>query len=242
VTLRTLINQTDDTLNESGPPGILALVNSQTHDMDAKLGSALNWKTTDVMVAMVQKLQADLNSLPVGFPNNTGTITGDPCSTTNIKQLGWNDWSTKCRDAQYKLEQSTVAALLTEASLWTSDGDKAGQFAKKIGIVQYWKNTIVSLKNEDPFTRQAEVRCGVLFNRSEQTVLKLIITDRTAIFDGQTPQAQTKDGLLYDHMLIAFFNIGGRGLQHDSEKSICGHKERSCCRSHHFCQYIRHYS
>jgi len=197
VSLRSLINQTDDVLGASGPPGVLALVNSQaaTSQMDAILNSAINWKTTDEIVAKIQKLQAELNSLPLRFPNNTGTITGDPCSSTNISQLGWNDWSTKCRDVQFKLAQSTLTTLLTEANQWTSDSDKAAQFAKKMGIVQYWKNVIASL-SEVSFTRQAEVRCGVLFNRNEQTVLKLIVTDRTVVFDGQTPQPQTKDGLL----------------------------------------------
>jgi hypothetical protein len=88
-----------------------------------------------------------------------------------------------------------LTTVLADAGQWTSDGDKATQFAKKVGIVQYWKNTIASL-SEASFVRQAEVRCGVLFNRNEQTVLKLILADRTSLFDGQSPQPQTKDGLL----------------------------------------------
>jgi len=43
---------------------------------------------------------------------------------------------------------------------------------------------------------QAEVRCGVLLNKTEQTVLKLVLVDRTSVFEGQTGQPQTKDGLL----------------------------------------------
>jgi hypothetical protein len=196
-TLKSLIAQTDDTLATSGASGVLAVVNHPTvkTQMDAILGSVVNWNTTDEIVTRLQQLQADLTSLPLQFPSNTGPVAGDPCSSTNIKLLGWSDWSAKCRDAQYKLAQSTIASLLTEAAPWTSDGDKAAQFAKKIGIVQYWKTVIMGLQAES-FKKQAEVRCGVLFNRNEQTVLKLILTDRTSVFDGQAPQPQTKDNLL----------------------------------------------
>jgi hypothetical protein len=196
IILRTLIVQTDDTLTNNGPAGVLAVVNdpANTSQMDAALGSVANWNTTDSVVTRLQQLQADLTSLPLQFPNNTGAIAGDPCSSANITLLGWNDWS-KCRDTQYKLAQSNVASALTEATPWTSDGDKAAQFAKKIGIVQYWKTIILGLK-AGSFVRQAEVRCTVLFNRNEQTILKLILVDRTTVFDGQVPQPQTKDNLL----------------------------------------------
>jgi hypothetical protein len=194
--LRNLIVQTDDTMANSGPTGVMAIVNDPANkaQMDAALGSLVNWNTTDAIVTRLQQLQADLTSLPLQFPSNTGTVTGDPCSSANIKLLGWTDWS-KCRDTQYKLAQSSVTALSTEASSWTSDGDKASQFAKKIGIVQYWKTTFTAL-SPDSFKKQAEVQCSVLFNRNEQTVLKLVLTDRTAVFDGQTAQPQTKDNLL----------------------------------------------
>jgi len=196
-TLRNLITQTDDTLVAGGAAGVLAVVNDPTvkTQMDSILGTVVSWNTTDEVVTRLQQLQADLNSLPLLFPGNSGSITGDPCSSANIKLLEWNDWSTKCRDAQYKLAQSSIASLLTEAAPWTSDGDKATQFAKKIGIVQYWKTVITGLQAES-FKRQTEVRCGILFNRNEQTVLKLILTDRTSIFDAQAPQPQTKDNLL----------------------------------------------
>jgi hypothetical protein len=195
-TLRNLIVQTDDTFATGGATGVLADVNSPAvkTQMDAILASAVNWNTTDEIVTRLQQLQADLSALPFQFPTNTGTITADPCGPTNIKLLGWSDWS-KCFDARYKLMQTGVASLLTEASPWTSDGDKAAQFAKKLGIVGYWKTEITALLAES-FRRQAEVECGVLFNRNEQTVLKLILTDRTSIFDGQAPQPQTKDNLL----------------------------------------------
>jgi hypothetical protein len=194
--LRSLIVQADDTMAISGPAGVMAVVNDPPNkaQMDAALGSIASWNTTDAVVTRLQQLQADLTSLPLQFPNNTGTITGDSCSPANIKLLGWTDWS-KCRDTQYKLAQSSLTSLLTEAAAWTSDGDKAAQFAKKIGIVQYWKTTFTGLR-PDSFKKQAEVQCSVLFNRNEQTVLKLILTDRTAIFDGQVPQPQTKDNLL----------------------------------------------
>jgi hypothetical protein len=162
--------------------------------MDNVLHDAFNWKTTDEIVAGLQRQQADLSSLPVLFPANTGAIAGDPCGDANRGSLGWPDWS-KCRDAQFKAAQALVTAALTDAAPWTSDGDKAAQFAKKVGIIQYWKNTITAL-DEDSFTLQAEVHCGVLFNKNEQTILKLILVDRTSVFDGQIGQPQTKDGLL----------------------------------------------
>jgi len=194
--LRALIGQTDETLKSGGPKAVVALVKGPEiqKQMDDAIRSAFNWTTTDGIVGGLQRVQADLNGLPARFPANTGAITGDPCSDTNIGQLGWADWS-KCRDAQYKAAQSIVSAVLTEAGAWTSDGDKATQFAKKIGIVQYWKNAI-SAVTEDSFTLQSEVSCGVLFNKNEQTILKLLLVDRTSVFDGQTTQSQTKDGLL----------------------------------------------
>jgi hypothetical protein len=195
--LKNFIVQTDDTLNTGGAPGVLAAVRSSpitNAQMDTALASVNSWNTSDEFVSTIQRVQADLNSLPLLFPSNTATITGDPCSDANIVHLGWNDWL-KCRDAQYKLAQSTASSLLAEANPWTSDGDKAVQFARKLGIVQFWKTTIAGLSVES-FTKQAEVQCGVLFNRNEQDILKLIIVDRTQVFDGQTPQPQIKDGLL----------------------------------------------
>jgi hypothetical protein len=195
-TLRALINQTDEILRMGGAKGVVAIVKdaaTQTQ-MDNVLHDALSWQSTDEIVARLLRVQADLNALPLLFPANTGTITGDPCSDANRGQLGWTDWS-KCRDTQFKAAQSMVTAALTEAGPWVSDGEKAAQFAKKIGIVQYWKNTIAAL-TEDSFTLQAEVRCGVLFNKNEQTILKLILVDRTSVFDSQPDQPQIKDGLL----------------------------------------------
>lgn len=196
-TLRNLITQTDDTLLTGGPSGVLAVVRDPANraQMDAALASVTAWNTTDEIVTNLQSVQADLNSLPLRFPTNLATVTGDPCIDANRTKLGWSDWSSKCRDSQFKLAQATVASLLTDANQWTSDADKASQFAKKIGIVQFWKDTISGL-SEASFVRQTEVQCGVLFNRNQQTVVKLIIADRTTMFDGQSPQPQTKDNLL----------------------------------------------
>jgi hypothetical protein len=194
--LRALINQTDSLLKTNGPKSVVDLVKDPANqkEMDDAIKAAFSWQTTDGIIAGLQRVQADLNALPIRFPSNAGTISGDPCSDVNIGQLGWTDWD-KCRDAQYKLAQSIVGAALAEAAPFTSDGDKAAQFAKKIGIIQFWKNFITAL-NVDSFTLQAEVTCGVLFNRNEQTVLKLLMVDRTSIFDGPLAAAQTKDGLL----------------------------------------------
>ena len=162
--------------------------------MDVALNNAFNWQTTDEIILKLQQVQAGLNALPLAVPATTASISGDPCSTANIGQLGWPDWD-KCRDSQYKAVLAMVAAALTEAAPFTSDGDKAAKFAQKVGIIQYWKN-IISTLSVDAFTLQAEVNCGVLFNRNEQTILKLLMVDRTSIFDGPLAGAQTKDGLL----------------------------------------------
>lgn len=195
-TLRALIGQSDEVFRTGGAKGVVNLAKApSTQDpMDQVIRNAFSWQTSDTIVVELQRVQADLNGLPIRFPGNTGAITGDPCSATNLDLLGWSDWN-KCQNAQFTTAQTMVGAALTEAALWTSDSDKAAQFVKKIGIVQYWKNTITSL-SEDSFTLQAEVRCGVLFNRNEQTILKLLLVDRTSIFDGQPSQPQTKDGLL----------------------------------------------
>jgi hypothetical protein len=194
--LKGLINQTDGVLRTNGPQAVVDLVKDPANqkEMDDAIKAAFNWQTTDGIIAGLQRVQADLNSLPIRFPANTGTVSSDPCSNANIDQLGWTDWD-KCRDAQYRAAQSIVAAALTEAAPFTSDGDKAAQFARKIGIIQFWKNLITTL-NVDSFILQAEVSCGVLFNKNEQTVLKLLLTDRLSIFDGPLAGAQTKDGLL----------------------------------------------
>lgn len=194
--LRALIGQTDEVLKTGGPRGVVALITDPAtqKEMDDVLKAAFNWQTTDGIIAALQRVQADLNGLPILFPANTGTITGDPCSDANVGQLGWADWS-KCRDAQYKAAQAMVVASLTEAGPWTSDGDKAAQFAKKVGIVQYWKNGSIGL-TEDSFKLQVETPCGVLFNKNEQTVLKLLLVDRTTVFDGPLGQPQMRDGLL----------------------------------------------
>jgi hypothetical protein len=195
-TLRALISQTDEILRAGGAKGVVTVVKGAAtqNQMDDILHDALNWQTTDEIVARLLRVQADLNALPLLFPANTGTVTGDPCTDANRGQLGWTDWS-KCRDTQFKAAQSMVTAALTEAGPWVSDGDKVAQFAKKVGIVRYWQTTIAAL-TEDSFTLQAEVRCGVLFNRNEQTILKLILVDRTSVFDGQPGSPQIKDGLL----------------------------------------------
>jgi hypothetical protein len=192
-TLRALIGQSDEVLLTVGPKGVVALVKDPglQKQMDDVIKRAFNWRTTDGVIAELQRLQAELNGLPARLSGNIGTVTGDPCSDTNIGQLSWADW-TKCRGTQYKAAQSMVAAELTEAAPWTLNGEQTTQFAKKIGIVQYWKNTVAAL-TEQSFTLQAEVPCGV--SQSEQKV-KLILLDRASMFDGQPIQPQLRDGLL----------------------------------------------
>ncbi len=198
VKLRALITQTDSILKPGGggPAGVIKLLQAPAtiKDMDDALNNASNWQTTDEIVTKLQQVQAGLNALPITFPATTASISGDPCSPANIGQLGWPEWD-KCRDSQYKALLAMITAALTEAAPFTSDGDKAAKFAQKIGIIQYWKNIITTM-NVDSFTLQTEVNCGVLFNRNEQTILKLLMVDRTSIFDGPLAAAQIKDGLL----------------------------------------------
>jgi hypothetical protein len=195
--LRGLIVQTDSILKPGGgPQGVIKLLHDPEtkKEMDAALNNAFNWQTTDEIVQRLQQVQASVNALPINFPVTNATITGDPCGATNIGQLGWPEWS-KCRDSQYKAVLAIVAAALTEAAPFTSDGDRAAKFSQKVRIIQYWKNTITTL-DEGSFTLQTQVDCGLLFNRNEQTILKLLMVDRTSIFDGPLAGAQTKDGLL----------------------------------------------
>ena len=180
--------------------------------MDEALSQQNNWRPTDDLVDQVRVIQARLNELPAIFPRNTGNISGDPCSSANITQLGWNDWN-KCNgnESRFKLLQLTLAGLLSDASQLTSDSEKATQFAKKLGIIQYWKNTIVSLA-ETSFIRQTEVKCGILFNKNQQITLKLIIADRISVFDDQMPQPQTKDALLIVECGSPFSISAGAGF------------------------------
>src|SRR5439155_19132452 len=127
---------------------------------------------------------------------NTGDISGNyPCNEANIHKLGWIDWYSKCGKDRYDSAKSMLAELSSRASQSTSDSAKADQFAKKLGIIQFWQNIIAGL-TADSFIRQTEVKCGVLFNRNQQITLKLLIADRTSVFDGQIPQPQTKEALL----------------------------------------------
>ena len=195
--LKALINQSDNVLTTGGPSAVLKLVNSREakKQMEDALAQRDVWKTTDELVDKIRELQTSLGALPAKFPKNMGTVTVDFCIPSNIVHLGWNDWYSKCRESRYKLAEATLARLLAEATPFTSDGDKTAQIAKRLGILEYWKNVVDSL-DEDSFTLQTEVTCGVLFNKNKQTAIKLLLADRTSTFDGQTPQPQTKENLL----------------------------------------------
>jgi hypothetical protein len=210
--LKALINQSDEVLVASGPAEVVDLVNRPQVkiDMDAALGKKDVWHTTDKLIDQIRFLQIKLNSLPQDFPANTGSITGDPCSTDNIKKLGWTDWD-KCKDSSFKVAQSALTDLLAQATLFASDSDKAAQFGKKIGIVQYWKNQFTTIRPES-FIRQAEVTCGVLFNKNSSTTLKLMVADRISIFDAQQPTPQAKDNLLVVECGSAFSLSAGVGF------------------------------
>lgn len=208
--LKGLINQSDDVLVASGPAAVIALVNDQQTKMDTALGKKDAWHTTDKLIDQAHFIQGKLNALPQDFPANTGSITGDACSPDNIKKLGWTDWD-KCRDSSFKLAQSALADLVAQASLLASDSDKAAQFGKKIGIVQYWRNQFITIKPES-FVRQAEVTCGVLFNKNSSTILKLMVADRISVFDGQQPTPQAKDNLLVVECGSAFSISAGVGF------------------------------
>lgn len=220
--LRALILQTDSILKPGGggPQGVMKLLQAPEtkKEMDDALNNAFNWKTTDEIVFRLQQVQASLNAMPINFPATNVAITGDPCSDTNIGKLGWPEWD-KCRDNQYKAVQALVAAALTEAAPFTSDGDKAAKFSQKIRIIQYWKN-IMTTVNEGSFTLQAEVNCGLIFNRNEQTILKLLMVDRTSIFDGPLAGALTKDGLLTVTCTSPFAVTAGAGFSTISNRQF----------------------
>ena len=211
--LKALINQSDDILVASGPQGVMDLVNDpQTkQQMDAALAKKDIWHTTDKLIDQIQFIQGKLNSFPHDFPADTEAISGnDPCTPDNLKKLGWIDWD-KCEDSRFKLAQSALTDLLAKATTLASDSDKAAQFGKKIGIIQYWRNQFITLKPE-AFIRQAEMKCGVLFNRNSSTTLKLTVADRISIFDGQQPSPQDKNNLLAVECGSAFSVSAGVGF------------------------------
>jgi hypothetical protein len=207
--LNAMITQSDDQLATNGVKSVLSTVQgtSAMTDMQRILTESADWKNTDTILTSLQQIQADLNALPATFPQDTGTISGDACGAANLPLLGWNSWD-KCNDSAFKLLQSQVAALITDAGQWTSDSSNAAQFAKKVGLIQYWKDLIAGL-SEASFTMQSEIRCGLLSNQNQQTDLKLILADRTSLFGFQQPQPQTKDALLNIQCSSPFAISGG---------------------------------
>ncbi len=72
-------------------------------------------------------------------------MTADFCTPANIDSLGWSDWSTKCRDAEFKQKIAEIDKLVADAGAFSSDGQQAATIAKKVGIAAYWKTLSDSL-------------------------------------------------------------------------------------------------
>ena len=175
----------------------MGLVHSESFQqaLDAAIEQRLQWQTSDELLDALRGLEAMLNGLAVNFPANTRTVTADFCTPANIDSLGWSDWSTKCRDAEFKQKIAEIDKLVADAGAFSSDGQQAATIAKKVGIAAYWKTLSDSLV-PDVFVREARVGCSPLFNKNSQTVLKLTLMDRTPLFDQQAPTAQPKDNIL----------------------------------------------
>jgi len=131
----------------------------------------------------------------------------------NINALGWTDWYTKCREAEFKQKLAEIEKLVTDANQFSSDGEKAIAISKKLGIASYWKTASdARTLTPDSFVRQVEVTCSPLFNRNSQTALKLTLMDRVPIFDQQAPTAQPKDNLLVVQCGSRFSLTAGAGF------------------------------
>jgi hypothetical protein len=203
-TLQNTIAQSDTIFNQSGPDGILALLNRP------QIAAILNkvpqyqflWKATNEQLTKLESLQLHITILPIDYPTDIGTVTGDPCLPANANALGWTNWD-KCYDAQYKAVQSEITAALTLAAQWTSDSDKAAQFVKNLNVLNYWSLKAATL-TRDQFVLQAEVLCGVLFNQNQAIAVNLITTDQTGMFPGQTAQQPVTVTLLNVNCSSAF--------------------------------------
>jgi hypothetical protein len=196
-TLKNLVVQSDDTFLNYGAAGVLGVTHSDV--FQGALTQALNqqsvWTSTDQIVTALRAIELSLNGLAFTFPANTETVTTDYCLPTNINKLGWTDWDTKCRDAEFKQQIAAIDKLLADAARLTSDGDQASTVAKKLGVASYWK-TMSDALTADVFVRQAEADCPTLFNRNSQIAFKLTLVDRSPTFDLQASTSQPRDNLI----------------------------------------------
>lgn len=195
--LKDFVTQSDMTFTNGGANGVVNLVKSAAFQkaLNDALDQQAGWATSDQLIDALRGLQVKLNALPVQHPANTDTVTADYCTPANINKLGWTDWDTKCRDAEYKQTLANLTQMITDTSQFSSDGDKAATIAKKLGVATYWKMTSDSLTLDD-FIRQFETTCPVLFNKNRQVALKLVLTDRVPTFDLQAMTTTTKDNIL----------------------------------------------
>lgn len=211
--LQNVIIVSDEAFNLRQGAGVLSLL--QDPNIQAILGKVGTyqdaWKTSDDVLKQLQILQEAVNMLPLKYPADTGTLTGDACSTANAKLLGWINWD-KCNDSAYKLLQSTLTSALTDANLWASDSDKTMQFIKSIGILEYWQRRIAQLKSPDVFVLQQEIPCGVLFNQNQPISWKVTTTDQTGTFPGQTAQQPVPSTPLNVTCSSAFAVSAGAGF------------------------------
>lgn len=192
--LKNSIIQSDEILSASGPAGVLKLVKSDDFQnrLDEAIVSANSWKATDNFLDDIHAAQQALAVLPQSFAQPpSGTRTGPTCDTAV-----WQEWYTQCGgESRYKLLQDRLAKLESDAQQMASGTDPALKIAKQAGLLAYWKNLTSTLALMS-FQLQVRAPCGVLFNQNKQTAIKLALTDRIALFDGQVPQTQVKDPLV----------------------------------------------
>jgi len=195
--LKDIVTQSDEIFSNSGANGVVTLVQSGAFPaaLEEALGQQMTWSASDKIIDALRSLQINLNGLAVRYPANTAPVTSDFCLPANINKLGWTDWYTKCREAEFKQKLAELEKLIADAGQFSSDGERAATIAKKLGIATYWKTTSDAL-TPDLFVRQVEVTCSPLFNINSQTTLKLTLMDRVPTFDQQSPTAQPKDNLL----------------------------------------------
>ena len=193
--LKNTIIQSDELLHTGQAPGVLKLVKSadfQSALQDA-IDTASSWKTTEDILVTIHGVQQDLSALPQLFARPVSGVTAgsNPCDTA-----AWQEWFTQCGgESRYKMLQDQLAKLEKDALEMASGSDEAQKIGRKAGLLVYWQNLISGL-DEKSFQVEAEAGCGVLFNKNKQTAIKLLLTDRVALFDGQTPQQQVKDPLV----------------------------------------------
>jgi hypothetical protein len=209
--LKNTVIQSDEILATGSSAAVLNLVknaNFQSELQDVILIATDSWRSSDDILVKIHGAQKDLAALPQTFAR---PVAG-PAAPNSCDAAAWQEWFTQCGgESRYKLLQDQLAKLEADALQMASGSDEAQKIAKKAGLLKYWQNVISGL-DEKAFQVQAEAGCGVLFNRNKQTAIKLVLTDRVVLFDGQTPAQQVKDPLVTVECASPFSISAGVGF------------------------------